>query len=99
MQGAARMALGVGGGYLLGRTKKLKLAITLGSMVAGKKMSGPSGLLGQGVDLLRQSPEFDRLREQLMGAGRSAAMTAATSSLARVSDRIESRGDDDSDAD
>src|SRR3954453_15857458 len=99
MQGAARMALGAGGGYLLGRTKKVKLAITLGSMVAGKKMSGPSGLLGQGVDLLRQSPDFYRLREQLMGAGRSAAMTAATSSLARVSARIESRGDDDSDAD
>src|SRR3954463_12757164 len=97
MQGAARMALGVGGGYLLGRTKKLKLAITLGSMVAGKKVGGSSGLLGQGVDLLRQSPEFDRLRDQLMGAGRTAAVTAASSSLARVSDRLASRGSDDSD--
>jgi hypothetical protein len=91
MQTPARVALAVGGGYLLGRTKKLKLALTLGSVIAGRKLSA-NGLLGHGVEALRDSPEFDRLREQLTGAGRTAAMSAATSSLGRLSDRIEQGG-------
>ena len=81
MDAPLRVALAVGGGYLLGRTKKLKLAITLGGMVAGKKISTPSGVLGQAVELLRDTPEFDRLREQVVGAGRVAAKSAATSSI------------------
>ncbi|MDT4926698.1 MAG: hypothetical protein QOG01_4411, partial [Pseudonocardiales bacterium] len=94
MQAPVRVVLAVGGGYLLGRTKKLKLAITLGSYMAGKKLSGPNGLLGQGVDLLQNSPEFDRLREQLMGAGKTAVVSAAASQMGRLTDRIESRGSD-----
>src|SRR4051794_23456961 len=92
MQTPARVAVAVGGGYLLGRTKKLKLAITLGSMVAGKKLSGGSGgLLGEAMELLRSSPEFDQLRRQIGGAGRRAAPTAATKPPGRVTSRIESR--------
>src|SRR3954453_12909041 len=88
---AARVALAVGGGYLLGRTKKLRLAITLGSYVAGRKLAGQGagGMLGQSLQVLRSSPELDRLREQLKGAGRNAAMSAATQSLGRVTERIE----------
>lgn len=88
----ARIALAVGGGYLLGRTKKLRLALTLSSLVAGQRLSGSNGLLGQGLDTLRSSPEFDRLREQLTGAGKAAAVSAATKSLGRVTERIEDRG-------
>ena len=36
MNATARIAAAVAGGYLLGRTKKLKLAITVGSMLAGQ---------------------------------------------------------------
>ena len=32
---AAKIGFGVAAGYLLGRTKKLKFAITVGSMLAG----------------------------------------------------------------
>jgi hypothetical protein len=31
-----RVALGVAGGYLLGRTKKMKLALMLGGMIASR---------------------------------------------------------------
>src|SRR4051794_32163454 len=97
MDARMRAALAVGGGYLLGRTKKLKFALTVGSMVAGRK--GANGLLGQGIDLFRESPEFDRLRGQLAGAGRSAALSAAAGSLGRLTDRIEYGKDNDSDED
>ena len=35
MSAAGKVVLGVAGGYVLGRSKKMKLAITLGSMLAG----------------------------------------------------------------
>ena len=48
MEYAARVALGVAGGYFLGRTKKMKLALMLASTAAGRKAGGPAALLGQG---------------------------------------------------
>ena len=33
------MGLAVGAGYVLGRTKKMKLAFAVGTMVAGKRMN------------------------------------------------------------
>jgi hypothetical protein len=39
MSAASKIALGVASGYLLGRTKKLKLAITVGSMLAGNRIA------------------------------------------------------------
>ena len=39
MQTPARVALAVGGGYLLGRTKKLRVAMTLAGLVAGKRLN------------------------------------------------------------
>lgn len=95
---AARIAFAVGGGYLLGRTKKLRLAITVGSYLAGRRRNGVGGgVVEQGLSVLRESPEFDRLRSQLTGAGRTAALSAATRSLARVTERIESRDGSDDD--
>ena len=91
MQTPARVALAVGGGYLLGRTKKLRFAMTLAGLVAGKKMD-TGALLESSLGSLRDSPEFDRLRTQLMGAGRTAAVSAAAGHLGRLSDRLESGG-------
>jgi hypothetical protein len=49
MSAATKIGLGVASGYLLGRTKKLKLAITIGSMLAGQRIAtSPQGLLKQG---------------------------------------------------
>jgi hypothetical protein len=89
MDARARIALGVAGGYVLGRTRKLKLAMTLGGVVAGRKL-GAAGMLGKGMDVVTSSPEFARLRKQVGGVGRAAAVSAATNSLSRVTERIES---------
>ena len=77
----ARVALGVAGGYFLGRTKKMKLALALAGMAAGKRAGGPGQLLTQGTKLLGQSPEVTRLTDELRGrlldAGKGAAVAIA----------------------
>jgi hypothetical protein len=93
METRVRLALAVGGGYLLGRTKKLKLALSVGSLVAGRKLSDPNVLLGQGIEMLRSNPEFDQLRERVLGAGKSAAIAAASSQMDRATKRIGGRAD------
>jgi hypothetical protein len=73
-----RVALGVAGGYLLGRTKKMKLAMMLGGIAAG---GGPGQLLAQGAKLLGQSPELgqfnDEIRGRLLDAAKAAAVAVA----------------------
>ena len=65
MSTASKIAVGVASGYLLGRTKKLKLAITVGSMLAGQRIStSPQGLLKQGQELLDKNPELQKLQDQ-----------------------------------
>ncbi|MDT7565004.1 MAG: hypothetical protein QOG76_3628 [Pseudonocardiales bacterium] len=101
MKCGARVAIGVAGGYFLGRTKKMKLALMLGGMAAGRQAGGPGQLLGQGAKLLGSSPELAALRDQLTGrlvdAGKDAVMAVAARQLGsltdRVSDRVESLTD------
>ena len=103
MKCGARVALGVAGGYFLGRTKKMKLALMLGGMAAGRRGGSPGGLLGRGTALLDSSPELAALRDQISGrlveAGKGAVMGLAARQLEsltdRVSDRMESLGDPD----
>ncbi|MDT7753719.1 MAG: hypothetical protein QOD96_7381, partial [Pseudonocardiales bacterium] len=98
MKCGARVAIGVAGGYFLGRTKKMKLALMLGGMAAGRQAGGPAELLGQGAKLLGSTPELAALRDQLTGrlvaAGKDAVMAVAARQLEsltdRVSDRVES---------
>jgi hypothetical protein len=95
------VAIGVAGGYFLGRTKKMKLALMLGGMAAGRQAGGPGQLLGQGAKLLGSSPELAALRDQLTGrlvdAGKDAVMAVAARQIGsltdRVSDRVESFAD------
>ena len=59
MPATSKIALGVASGYLLGRTKKLKLAFTVASLLAGKKLAtNPQTLLSQGSDLIDKNPEL-----------------------------------------
>jgi hypothetical protein len=103
MKCGARVAIGVAGGYFLGRTKKMKLALMLGGLAAGRRTGGPGGLLGQGAKLVGSSPELAALREQLTGrlveAGKGAVMSVAARQIetltGRVSDRVESLADPD----
>jgi hypothetical protein len=92
----ARIAAAVAGGYLLGRTKKLKLAITVGSMLAGPRIStNPRELLRQGAQLIESNPELsklsDQVRSQLVQALRAAAVSTASDSMNQLSDAIHSR--------
>src|SRR3954469_16808177 len=81
MKCGARVALGVAGGYFLGRTKKMKLALMLGGMAAGRRDGGPDELLAQGAKVLDRSPELQRLADEVRGrlldAGKGAAMAVA----------------------
>jgi hypothetical protein len=91
----ARVALGVAGGYFLGRTKKMKLAMMLAGMAAGRRAGGPAGLLSQGAKLLGQSPELLRLNDELKGrlleAGKSAALAVAARQVESLTDRLSDR--------
>src|SRR3954447_19817468 len=107
MNNAAKLGAGVAGGYLLGRTKKLKLAVGLGAWLMGKRLQmSPGQLAMQGFGALRQSPEFaeitDRLRNEVGGAGRKALSAAATSRMESLADKLRDRNeglDEDEDYD
>ncbi|MFE4254811.1 DNA primase [Streptomyces sp. NPDC056910] len=66
----AAIGLAVGAGYVLGRTKKMKLAFAVGTLVAGKRLR-----LKDALGIL-DSPQFkeigDQLREDLAGVGKAA---------------------------
>ena len=95
MKCGVRVALGVAGGYFLGRTKKMKLAMMLGGMAAGRQAGGPGQLLGQGMKLLGQSPELSRLTDELGGrlldAGKGAAVAIATRQVENLTERVVGR--------
>jgi hypothetical protein len=81
-----QVALAFTGGYLFGRGHKVGLALTLAGMAAGKRLA--SGHLPGGVQELASS-EIGRLRGQLVSAGRSAALSAASHRMDALSDRLE----------
>lgn len=95
MKCGVRVALGVTGGYLLGRTKKFRLALMLGGLMAGRRVGSPRQLLAQGAELLRGSPEFARLSEELRGrlldAGKQAAVAVATQQVDSLTERVSKR--------
>jgi hypothetical protein len=92
MGATSKIALGVAGGYLLGRSKKLKLAVTLGGLLAGKRLAGtPSGLLNQGTELVQKNPELAKLQQDsgaLLDAVKTAALTTATQRLHTLGDTL-----------
>ncbi|MEU2338925.1 DNA primase [Streptomyces sp. NPDC006654] len=93
-----RMGLGlaIGAGYLLGRTKKLKMAVAVGSLVAGKRLNlGPKALLDLANQQLRDNPQFkeigDQLRQDLRGVGKAASGAMVERQLGALADRLHGR--------
>ncbi|MEU5314881.1 DNA primase [Streptomyces sp. NPDC021562] len=93
-----RMGLGlaIGAGYLLGRTKKLKMAVAVGSIVAGKRLNlGPKALLDLANQQLRDNPQFkeigDQLRQDLRGVGKAASGAMVERQLGALADRLHGR--------
>src|SRR4051794_15325574 len=98
MNSTGKVAAAIAAGYLLGRTKKLRLAITVGGLLAGKRIAtDPRELVQQALGVIEKNPELSKLSDQVRGrlvdAGKEAAVAAASSQLNRVSDTIRHRTD------
>ncbi|MFC8092324.1 ABC transporter substrate-binding protein [Streptomyces sp. NPDC057301] len=78
------------GGYLLGRSKKAKLALGLGALLAGSRMNP-----GQVGRALHESPFVhtltDQVRSELTGAGKAAATTLLSAKADNLADAIHER--------
>ncbi|WP_030346745.1 hypothetical protein [Streptomyces sp. NRRL S-1022] len=90
------MGLAVGAGYLLGRTKKLKMALAVGSLVAGKKLNLSPRMVADLVNQqLKNNPQFkeigDQLRQDLRGVGKAASGAVAERQLNAFADRLHGR--------
>lgn len=96
MDGGGKIAAAVIGGYLLGRTKKMKFAIMVGGALMGKKVpTDPTQLLKLAGSLVDKSPELQRLdsavRGRLMEAGKDAALSVASSRMEALTDSLVNR--------
>lgn len=94
MSNGGKVALAVGAGYMLGRTKKMRLALMLAAAgITGKFPTSPTALVGQGLKSLGANADITQLTEQLRGellnAGRAAALSAATSQIESLNDRLQ----------
>lgn len=94
----AAVLAAVAGGYLLGRTRKAKLALTVGSVVAGRRLGlDPQELLRQGIQKLAETPQFeeltDQVKHQLVAAARTAVSSTANRRLESLADALRDRRD------
>jgi len=92
MTGNGKIGVALVGGYLLGRTKKAKMAIGLGMFLAGKKLSFDPAQLGK---LVANSPVLGSLntqvRKELVEATKSAATSALTKRASGLADSLHER--------
>ncbi|MFH8408399.1 DNA primase [Streptomyces sp. NPDC018019] len=96
MKNRPALVLAVAGGYLLGRTKKAKLAIGIGSMVLGKRLNlSPQQLISLVSDQMEANPQLKELREQLRsdlkGVGKAATGALVTKRLDSLADSLHER--------
>ncbi|MCZ4507359.1 hypothetical protein O3Q52_03880 [Streptomyces sp. ActVer] len=87
-----QVALALAGGYFLGRAHKMRWALALAGMAAGSRLR-PGG--GGAATKLLKSPEINKLtqtvRNELLSAGKTAAVAAAGSRIDSLSDRMQRR--------
>ena len=96
MMNRAGLGLAIGAGYVLGRTRKLKLALAVGSAVAGKRMNlSPRAVKDLVSQQLQNNPQFkeigDQLREDLRGVGQAASGALVERRLDSLADRLHGR--------
>jgi hypothetical protein len=94
MSNGAKVAMAVGAGYLLGRSRKMKLALMLAAAgVTGKFPARPADVVAHGLKSLGGSEQLGPLTEQLRGdvmsAARAAALTAVTNRVDSLNDRLQ----------
>ncbi|MFF5228329.1 hypothetical protein [Dactylosporangium sp. NPDC000521] len=97
MKRALQITLAIMVGYILGRRRKLRMAMLLGAAAAAGRVSGnPADLLAQGRKLAGGSPTIGHLSglaRPLVDAGRAAARTAVSQRIESVSDRLRDRSE------
>src|SRR5215213_4937943 len=98
MDAKQKVAAAVAAGYLLGRTKKLKLAVTVGSVLAGQRVSSnPQKLLKGASSLVQNNPALSALQTELRGrafdAAKGAAVSVATRRIEKLTDTLRTRGE------
>ncbi|MCL6298878.1 histone protein [Streptomyces kronopolitis] len=88
------LAAALAAGYVLGRTKKGKLAIGVASMVVGQQLS-PRELIGQALRRLAATPQaeqlIDQVRGELLESGRAALSATADRSLGNLAGALQKR--------
>ncbi|MGW0556738.1 histone protein [Streptomyces sp. NPDC002926] len=95
-QSKVALAAAIVGGYVLGRTKKGKLALSVATYVAGRRFGlEPRQLAAEGMRRLGEIPQFAELQDQLKGevldAGRKAVTAAATRGMGTLADTLRDR--------
>ncbi|MFC8014614.1 histone protein, partial [Streptomyces cinereoruber] len=90
------LAAAVAGGYVLGRTKKGRLAFTAATYLAGRRFGlEPRQLLTEGLSRLKDIPQVAEMGDQLKGetlnVGRQALKAAADRKLADLADSLHER--------
>lgn len=106
MKSGTRAALAVGAGYVLGRRRKMRMALMLGgAAMAGSPLAGPAGqLLRRGTKLVgstdllgKLSPELGDISgiisKELVPVGKAAARAAVTGRVNALSDRVHERAE------
>lgn len=102
------LAAAVVGGYVLGRTKKGKLAVTAVTYLVGRRLGGPRQLAAEGMRRIGEVPQVADLGEQIRSEGVDAVRNAVTAVAGRrmgaLADKVSSRaagltGKDQSDED
>ncbi|MEU7429649.1 hypothetical protein AB0B07_01970 [Streptomyces sioyaensis] len=92
MMSNAKIGVALVGGYVLGRTKKAKLAIGLGMYLAGKRLPLDPKQLGK---LVANSPVLgplnDQVRSELVDATKSAVSTALNQRMSALTDSLHER--------
>lgn len=69
------LAVSIVAGYVLGRTKKGRLALTVATYVAGRRFGlEPRQLAAEGMRRLGEVPQFAELQEKLKGKSSTLAV-------------------------
>ena len=88
----AALAAGIASGYVMGRTRKAKLALALATYVVGRRFRlHPMGMAEEGMHKLKDNPQLSQLGGQLLQAGRTAATAAANRRVSSLADALQSR--------
>jgi hypothetical protein len=90
----AKVALAVGAGYMLGRTRKMRIALMLAAAgITGKFPAMPASLVANGLKSLGGSDQLhdltDQLRGEVLNAAKAATLAAATNRVDALNDRLQ----------